>query len=158
MISIKDKIRLQRFRSHHSTKQLDGRTYACTIHNLYPNSKTKDYNWFSFGEMSDEDITKEYYKPIFNSYLNDKHFYFKKILIQLLNDVIYDNNHPSTIEHYELQLYRVWVSIRLIINNKQYTYDSIRNKTIDELEVIYDEMISLAEEEYNKNKSWWKLW
>ena len=58
---------------------------------------------------------------------------------EILNDIKYNKDCSNPIEYYELQLYRGWIIDRILINYKQYTYESIKDKSIVELETIHDE-------------------
>ncbi len=141
MSFIKNKIRLERFRKEMSNQCKDG--------NLYPNNK-----FFSFGKMSDEDITIEYYKPMFSKYYTYIIFINNDIITPLLNDVKYDKNHSNPIEHYELQLYRVWLIITLVLNEYEIEFvSSLQCKTVDELEHMNDELTLLKKE----NRKWLKF-
>ena len=157
MCSIKDKIRIERLRKEICNPYKDGE------YNMYPNKIVKPYityNLYGFKDMAEEDIVKEYYNSGFIKYCNYYLFFRenKNIVPTLLSEVNYDKNQSNPLEHYELQLYRAYLIIVLLL--REYKIQSIpelKNKSIEELEEMIDQL-TLEHIDKIKNNKWWKLW
>jgi len=171
MSLIKDKIRVERFR-----KVVCNPNKLYSGYDLWPNKVVKGYNFHGFGDMTEEELVKQYYNSALINYCKN-YLIFKEnttsdtvtkssanvILTTLLNDIKYDTNQSNPLEHYELQLYRVWLIVSLVVfieyinESKKLTILDLKDKTIDELEEIRDES-TLVEIDKIKNNKWWKLW
>ncbi len=157
MSLIKNKIRIERLRKDmckYLSDSFGGRGY-----DIYPNKILKDYKFFGFGDMTDEDIVIEHYNSGFIKYCSHYDFFQKNkdIVTTLLSEIIYDKNHSNSLENYELQLYRIWLIVLLLL--REYKIQSIsdfKNKTIDELENIIDELTLIQINKIKKDK-WWKF-
>jgi hypothetical protein len=155
MCSIKDKIRIERLRKEICNPYKD-REY-----NMYPNKIVKDYNLYGFRDMTEEEIVTEYYNSGFIKYCN-YYLYFlienKNIVPTLLSEVKYDKNQSNPLEHYELQLYRAYLIVVLLLREyKIQCIPELKNKTIEELEEMIDQL-TLEHIDKIKNNKWWKLW
>ncbi len=109
----------------------------------------------SFGNMTDEDIANKYYYLPFIEYWN-KYLIFrdnKENITRVLSDVIkYDKNQPNPFEHYELQLYRAYLIVILILNGYEVEFIKLlKNYPIDELEQMY---VFLIKQKLNKKTCW----
>ncbi len=154
MSLIKDKIRIERLRKEICNPYKDGE------YNMYPNKIVKDYNLYGFRDMTEEEIVTEYYNSGFIKYCNTYLFFRenKDIVTTLLSEVKYDKNQSNPLEHYELQLYRAYLIVILLF--REYKIQSIpelKNKTIDELEEMIDQL-TLEHIDKIKNNKWGKLW
>ena len=157
MCSIKDKIRIERFRKEICNP------YKDRAYDVYPNKIVKPdiiYNLYGFKDMTEEEIVTEYYNSGFIKYCNTYLFFRenKNIVPTLLSEVKYDKNQSNPLEHYELQLYRAYLIVVLLF--REYKIQSIpelKNKTIDELEEMIDQF-TLEHIDKIKNNKWWKLW
>ena len=149
MSLIKDKIRVERLR-----KVICNPDKLYSDYDLWPNKVVKGYNFYSFDDMTEEDLVKQYYNSALINYCkvylifkeNTKDDTTRKssanvILTSLLNDIKYDKDQSNPLEHYELQLYRVWLIVSLVvfIEYKKLTNLDLKDKTIDELEKMRDE-------------------
>lgn len=157
MCSIKDKIRIERLRKEICNPYKDGE------YNMYPNKIVKHYiiyNLYGFKDMAEEEIVTEYYNSGFIKYCNYYLFFRenKDIVPTLLSEIKYDKNQSNPLENYELQLYRAYLIIVLLL--REYKIQSIpelKNKSIEELEEMIDQL-TLEHIDKIKNNKWWKLW
>ena len=172
MSIIKDKIRVERLR-----KVICNPEKLYSGYDLWPNKVVKGYNFHSFGDMSEEELVKQYYNSALINYCK-VYLIFKDntisdtvakssanvILTTLLNDLKYDKDQSNPLEHYELQLYRVWLIVSLVVfieyininENKKLTILDLKDKTLDELEEMYDESTKV-EIDKNESKKWWNI-
>ena len=172
MCLIKDKIRVERLR-----KVICNPEKLYSGYDLWPNKVVKGYNFHSFGDMTEEELVKQYYNSALINYCkvylifkdNTKDDTVKKssanvILTTLLNDVKYDKEQSNPLEHYELQLYRVWLIVSLVVfieyinidESKKLTILDLKDKTLDELEEMRDESTKVEIDKIERSK-WWKI-
>ena len=166
MSSIKDKIRVERLR-----KVICNPDKLYSGYDLWPNKVVKGYNFHSFGDMTEEELVKQYYNSALINYCkvylifkeNTKDDTVKKssanvILTTLLNELKYDKTQCNPLEHYELQLYRVWLIVKLVVFDeyKKLTILDLKDKAIDELEEMHDESTKVEIDKI-ENSKWWKI-
>ena len=166
MSLIKDKIRVERLR-----KVICNPDKLYSGYDLWPNKVVKGYNFHSFGDMTEEELVKQYYNSALINYCK-VYLIFKDntisdkvakssanvILTTLLNDLKYDKDQPNPLEHYELQLYRVWLIVSLVvfIEYKKLTILDLKDKTLDELEEMHDQSTKVEIDKIEKSK-WWNI-
>ena len=133
-MNIKNKIRIERIKDYLFNNK-DKR-----IPNLYPIYDVNLKISLSFKDLSDDRILEIYYKePLINNFRQ----YFSNQNIQLVfNTIKYNELENNPLEDYELQIYKCYVMCYIIIYScpmlYNIEYDDIKDKTIDELELLQD--------------------
>ncbi len=157
MSLFKDKIRIERLRKEICNPYKDGE------YNMYPIKIVKlgiNHKFYSFKDMTEEEIVTEYYNSGFIKYCNYYLFFRenKNIVPILLSEVKNDKNQSNPLEHYELQLYHAYLIVVLLLRKYEIQFiPDLKNKSIEELEEIIDQL-TLEHIDKIKNNKWWKLW
>ena len=158
MSSIQNRIRIERLVSSRS-HIISPWDFCFSKFFLYPGNKTRGERRFSLKEISDKELLRCFYLPwFFNSYWFDNMDKNEKRFVSVRDAASAIDTENE--ENFLLQLYRVYVVI-LILKHKSAkdTYDMFDDKTIDELEELYDSIEIANKEAKESSKSpFWKFW
>jgi hypothetical protein len=134
---MKNKIRIRRFLYVFGK---DGQNEF--MFNLYPSRNNWSERTFSFNDLTEAEIIKNYFNSAFMSWVNNSNFP-EELAWSTIKAIEVDTNDEQAEDKYILELYKVFIIIKLIMNkaNKNNSFEELLQLGIDELETMHDEPI-----------------